>query len=40
MPQLSYTIVAWEPAAALDDALFRFIPPQDVIRCDFQLLVK
>ena len=39
-PQLSYTIVAWEPAASLDDALFRFNPPQDVIRCEFQSLAK
>jgi hypothetical protein len=39
-PQLSYTIVAWEPGATLDEALFRFEPPADVIRCDFQSLTK
>lgn len=40
MPQLAYTIVAWEPNAVLDDALFEFEPPPDVVRCEFQSLVK
>lgn len=40
MPQLSYTIVGWEPGAVLDDELFRFTPPVNVVRCDFQSLVK
>jgi hypothetical protein len=40
MPQFSHTIVAWEPNAALDDALFHFVPPANVVRCDFQSLAK
>lgn len=39
-PQFSYAIVGWEPGVALDDALFRFEPPQDVIFCDFESLAR
>lgn len=40
VPQLAYTIVSWEPNAALDEALFRFVPPTNVVRCDFQSLAR
>lgn len=40
LPQLAYTIVAWEPDAVLDDAIFRFVPPKDVVRCEFESLAR
>lgn len=39
-PQLSYTIVSWDFAAVLGDAVFVFEPPRDVVLCDFQSLAK
>ena len=39
-PQLSYTIVSWDLNAALGDALFKFEPPQNAVRCEFQTLVE
>jgi hypothetical protein len=39
MPQLAYSVLAWEPGP-LDDALFRFVPPPDVVRCEFQSLAR
>lgn len=40
MPQRSYTVTAWDFNARLGDAVFNFEPPPNVVRCEFQELVK
>jgi len=39
-PQLSYTIVSYEPDAAIDDTAFTFVPPPSVVRCEFETLAR
>jgi hypothetical protein len=39
-PQLSYTIQSLTLNPALEDAVFKFVPPPNVVRCEFQTLVK
>lgn len=40
MPQRAYTVTAWDFGADIADAVFNFEPPPNVVRCEFQELLK